>query len=399
MDKTQRLNQGTGKQYNENIFKNPFFWIYLILIIAPILVFATGITSKSLKLSSFFLWAIAQLIYNIKFSDEYGGRPFSNKLDWGYFIILLVLAIGYAGAVSNEIPITVTTIFVVVFGVLFAFMYVWFRRLICSTWSNLILNYLVFSILLIIFFGFLFSICAGFAGNEVFDSKSKSLQEPLSIYLYSASVYYANTFNETPFGVSRIISQIELLLSYLIHIFAVGFILKYLPDKKNNRKRRNIEIVNNKDKLSYLNEHLLHEFRTLKISMLKTEHSSDPQEKALSYESLLVHARLLHDFFTDKINSNFEDDVGASDFISNWSNLASNDLRNLEKIWLREKIKDKIDKMLMHISFKRGKFEHGFPVLAYQELCNLITLFLLKLPNELRDDKNVAFLEEFAKST
>jgi hypothetical protein len=103
------------------------------------------------------------------------------------------------------------------------------------------------------------------------------------------------------------------------------------------------------------------------------------EEKNMALESFLLHFRNLRGFLCPSLQTTIEDDIIASDSLKETTALDHGDLKLLSVD------KDRIDKMLAHLSYSRGRFiatgQKGWEVAKMLKLMlGQLQVFLAKLP-------------------
>lgn len=165
-------------------------------------------------------------------------------------------------------------------------------------------------------------------------------------------------------------------------------------------------------KLNILENDVLFEFKALENSILINDLASkyDPKDPlrdkllSCSFESLLVHVRVLYDFFTSKNKGKYPNEIFAINYISSWTELAKRELDELNTVWnitlydgfsddaQREPkysytISNYIDKRLMHLTTNREQFPWLHLRDPIELLRKLIIVFLKNLPSEYSTEK------------
>lgn len=207
-------------QISEELHK---WWICLYFIVLLLLMVVWFFDlSRTLKICSLFAIAVAQLLYNIntKFEDF-----FQRYLSWSSFLLLTLYAIILTALYVNEVSIAILTL-LVIFGafilgiVLTSGKSLWKSRKI----HEIIIAYLALAGSLIVLFGFGFSIATDLVGNELkWISVNSNVTDAWDFIYFSALVFYTNTFGDIlPYGFSKILVILELVISFVIHIIILG---------------------------------------------------------------------------------------------------------------------------------------------------------------------------------
>ncbi|MBI3027747.1 hypothetical protein HYY70_06580 [Candidatus Woesearchaeota archaeon] len=213
-------------------FSNLWFWTYLGLIILFTTVWFLKIPSETFKILAAFGLAISQLIYNLKVKIDEEAKVYPNFLRWSYFILLLLFAIVYTSAVLKEITISIITLLITFGAILLSTLILNFSNL----WKSksifwIIIFYLALAFTSIILFGYIFTIISSFEDSRILDSKGQPIKGAWEYVYFSSSVFYSNTFGETPNGLSKLFVQIELAFSFIVHIIVLGSIVNSLNNK------------------------------------------------------------------------------------------------------------------------------------------------------------------------
>ena len=217
-----------------NELQNPWFWIYVILMIFFSTLWWIKLPWQTIKILAAFGLPVSQLIYNLKVKIDEKSQIFPSFLRWSYFIVLLFFAIVYTSAILKEIVISVIMLLVTFGTIIFSALILNFLNL----WKSknlfwIIIFYLALAFTSIIMFGYIYTILGAFENNKIFDSEGKSIQSAWDYVYFSSSVFYSNTFGEHPNGLSKLFVQIELGFSVVVHIIILGFVINSLSNKKS----------------------------------------------------------------------------------------------------------------------------------------------------------------------
>lgn len=203
--------------------KDFWFWIYAggMLVLSILLYFRDNFPN-TINAGVLILFFINQLIYNIKVKVE---NKFQNRLRWGYFGVLFLLAIIYISIISQELQISIILLLILIMTILLGTIIIQFTNLNKSrgkVW--LIINYLFFAFILIIFFGIIYTITIGF-GQDILTQENNKIQDMTELIFFSVSVFYSNVIGYYPTGFSKWIMQIETITSYILHIIILGYLI------------------------------------------------------------------------------------------------------------------------------------------------------------------------------
>lgn len=207
-------------------FKTQKFWVYFLGMIISLGLFLIPVkTFKIIGLGGFFL---TQLFYLIKEKSK------SSKVLVGiYALIFLFYLIIYISMSVGETNITAIVILAFFFSVLLASSISYYSSLRKSKkLLPLILTYLGLAMSIIILFGGLFILVGGAEEDQITNSEGEKLTDTWDYIAYSASNFYSNNFGEIPSGKSRLISNFELAISFIIHIIILGEVITNLKQNE-----------------------------------------------------------------------------------------------------------------------------------------------------------------------
>jgi hypothetical protein len=214
--------------------KDGWFWFYIIamLVLGGIIWgnSKTNFLPKTLIIIIFFLFPIIQFVYNIKIKME---NKFQDFLRWFYFLVLTILPIIYLSVMVGEIQIGAILLVILAGLGLISMVGVQLRTLIKSKGRIplIIINYLIFVFLLIILFGFIYSFSNAFEQSKIINQENIKIQGTEELIYFSTSVFYSNIIGYYPLGVSKWIVQIEVVISYLVHIIVLSYLLSEIKKK------------------------------------------------------------------------------------------------------------------------------------------------------------------------
>ncbi|MFH2021041.1 MAG: hypothetical protein ABIJ34_06500 [archaeon] len=211
-----------------NELKNPWFWIYLLSLTLTLLAYALKTNSKTINLGSLFILSIIQLIYGI-----FQINSPNNKTNWdrynsiGYGILLLICAFINLSVKVNEPDIAVSLLLLVSGLMMTGFALILFNKLWESkTLFGTIVFYILFIFALNYLFAFGYSISSGFTGNSIIDYSGHNIEGADSYIYYSYSNFYNSIQGNISQGVSRILSLLQVVISYIFHIIILGCIIQ-----------------------------------------------------------------------------------------------------------------------------------------------------------------------------
>ena len=116
-----------------------------------------------------------------------------------------------------------------------------------------------------------------------------------------------------------------------------------------------------------------YEFRMLIVGVLAMDRAPTQEEKNLVLEALLLHARILRDFFATSGNP---DDILARDFVRQMPRVAMPYLRS-------RKSRNRLNRLLAHASYSRRRLSKDWDVRTIvQELSGAMRTFLSHLRGE-----------------
>ncbi len=207
---------------------------YLSMFILVLTWFLIKTTPKSVKIFSALFFTVSQAVYYVKTSDE-NTLFFTKFIHWLSFGLMFTFTCVYISFSVGDILIAVWFLFIISFVVLISnivFYYIGLHK--SKTIYSIILNYLLFSLLVIVLFGFVFTISTGFDGNGlVYDKTTTNLFSSWEYVYFSSSIYYSNALGDIlPQGYSKLIVQFESVFSYVFHIIILGFLISNFYNKK-----------------------------------------------------------------------------------------------------------------------------------------------------------------------
>lgn len=151
------------------------------------------------------------------------------------------------------------------------------------------------------------------------------------------------------------------------------------------------------EKKLYLEEHFYYETIMMLFCYQKSNNvkyvTTDFRENNLALEGFLLHTRGLIEFFFLPPVKKYKDDARASEFVINWDTLKPTYIQKMKTI------KNRIDKELAHLTWKRKNSNNSEKLWAYGEIYNkmfeTLKTFLKELPNNLKEKNMHALSEAF----
>ncbi len=221
----------TEEQVKHNIWKDPAPWLYIgFMILFFVILVIKSITSPTLKIISIFGLFVAQLLYTIKNKENKSTQIFPNFSNWAGTILLLLFAISYTAATVKEITFGAITFLFTLGTIMLGALVLNFSTLFKSkTLVGIILSYIMLAFGSILFFGFMYNIFSGFPEHQIISQEGNHINEVWNYLYFSSSVFYTNTFGDIlPQGFSKVMVQIELLYSFIVHIIVLGAVIPKL---------------------------------------------------------------------------------------------------------------------------------------------------------------------------
>jgi hypothetical protein len=218
--------------------KNPWFWGYVIAMIVLASSLKFNFNSIALKEIIFILFPIVQFIYNkkVKISNK-----FQKNLSWIFFVILTLFALTYLFAINKEILMTAFLFILVSLFIITSVVILTFQNMLKSkNIPQIIINYIIFSFVLILLFAFFYALFSGWEINKIINSENNSVKGTWDFIYFSSSVFYTSVINYIPNGWSKLIVQIELVVSFIVHTILIGNIIPEIIERKKLKKELSI---------------------------------------------------------------------------------------------------------------------------------------------------------------
>lgn len=212
--------------------KNKYFWIYtLIMIVLGVLFFI--IKSSTARIICLGGFIIVQLIYNIKYEKT----KKEKYLGWAYIVMFSFYFAIYTSMSVKEFNIIIWLILIFGYLVLGYFTIKSFLDLKRSKqlWE-VTLNYILLSVYIVILFGAIFTITNIKEENQILNYAGEKIVGIWNHISFSAENFYTSNFGEHPFGLSKYISYLEMMISMIIHVIVIGSVVNNLSKNKKKKK-------------------------------------------------------------------------------------------------------------------------------------------------------------------
>jgi len=203
---------------------NPLFLVYgLLMILFGILFFK--INSNIFRIISLILFIILQLVYNIKI-----GKKEDKIFNWAYFLIFFVYLIIYSFLQFGQTKIAVIGFIALPFiGIIGTVLVSWNNLINSKRVRGIIVHYILMAILIILLFSMIFILTGINEKNKIQDSDLRTIKGAGEYIWFSAGNFYTCNFGEHPYGLSKYISYLEMMISFIFHVIILNWIL-------NNKK-------------------------------------------------------------------------------------------------------------------------------------------------------------------
>ena len=221
------------KEFKEEIGDRWFIGYFISMMVLGILL-SVKIKSPTINEIIFILFPLVQVLYNIKSKTA---KESKNSLRWWFFSFLVIASILYISAINKEIALIVPLFLAMVILIFLGTLILSFKNLFDSkSIKQIIFSYLLFAFVVILLFGFTYALGSGWNQNKIIDNEQKVITNAWDFVYFSSSVFYSNVMGYYPYGISRLITQIESASSFIIHIILLGYVLKRLFDKIDEKK-------------------------------------------------------------------------------------------------------------------------------------------------------------------
>lgn len=218
--------------------------LYLLSLISCGLVLEF-VPSKVFKILALFFAFITQGVYSW-FTRPKDGNIGIGEVQKGMLLgILFMLLVTYIAVSTYEIKIAIISVIILVVLMMALPIISNMHNLINSkNLFGLAINYLFFSIGIIILFSLFFAITNGLPESGIVYNSATPVNKTIDFIYYSAQVYHSTTFGDiTPLGYSRLISFIELLISFIVHIIIIGYVINRIVNSKSVKEEAK-EVMN-----------------------------------------------------------------------------------------------------------------------------------------------------------
>ena len=214
-------------------WKNPWFWFYIGGMILATIILRIGINTKTIAVLAMFSFPVIQLIYNLKYKLDKKSFPSGEYLRWAYFLLFLFFAIIYLSISLEEYQIAIPLLLFTVGSGLF-FTSILNIKTLCKSRGLLgaIMAYLVAVFTIVVFFGFIYTISGTFENQGILNTDGEVIQNAWEYVYFSSSAFYTMVLDYSPKGFSRIIMQLELVASFIIHVFLLGILIPKIKKSK-----------------------------------------------------------------------------------------------------------------------------------------------------------------------
>ena len=206
--------------------------IYYIIALGILILAWHFVPSQTAKIVAVWGFFITQLIFNIK-GNKKEMTPFFQFANWAYVLLFFFLAISYSASAVHVPEITISTILVMFLVILLITALSNSVFLLKSkTWPFALLTYLALAASVIVLFGFIYAASSTFPAHSIFKDQIQYDGNAWTYVYFSSSMFYSNIVGSfDPQGYSRLFSQVELVLSAIIHIFMLGYVIPGLTKK------------------------------------------------------------------------------------------------------------------------------------------------------------------------
>lgn len=216
-------------------------WKFKLLLAASVILFLALTLCRENKLVitlSLGLWVIAYILCEFLRKE----KDIFQKLYTSYILILNLIFFGlYISFVFFKINIVSILFLIIAIGFIFlltALYSLFFLKITKRNIYALVANYLYLVFVTVILFGYVFAFFSAFNGQGIVDYKTDSKITELWNYIYfSSTTFYSTTFGDLiPSGwMIKLISQIEVVVSAVIHVIILGDLLSRRLDSQKNK--------------------------------------------------------------------------------------------------------------------------------------------------------------------
>lgn len=215
-------------------FLDKYSWSYYISMLFLALSWFVFDWGKTVRIIASAIFFVVYILYNKNHLTK-TTPPYTKFINWFGVGIFGVFTVMYIALSVGEVEIAVWVLLVAMVMILVSTLVFNFIGLFKSqTLWGIILSYMVISMLLIVFFGYIFTISSGFPDNGlVWTNSSMPVESPWNFVYFSSSAYYGNAVGDIhPLGFSRGLMQFESAFSFVFHIIILGFIITSIKKNK-----------------------------------------------------------------------------------------------------------------------------------------------------------------------
>lgn len=200
---------------------NPFFWTYILFITLFAIIFVK-VNIPLIKTIALLGLIIFQLTYNLKTWNK--DLKIFNWIIFAVFILYFIMYVSMKMGEINTTLISLIIFFLIVVGGGIIISFINLKK--SRTIFGIILNYIIFSAVIILLFSLIFTMTTNVQENQILDSDGKKIISSTEYIWYSIGNFYNINFGETPYGVSKSISYFEIAFSFIFHLGIFEWILR-----------------------------------------------------------------------------------------------------------------------------------------------------------------------------
>ncbi|MCA9487389.1 MAG: hypothetical protein KC516_00325 [Nanoarchaeota archaeon] len=204
----------TKKEFKKDL-ENPLLWGYFLIMIVLAILFSVK-KDEDFRLISLVIFIVLQTGYLIFLS-----KKGEKRLNWIYLILFVFYLIIYFFAINKNISALTISVLAFVFlavGWLWGISYTTLK----DKRIPLIVSYIVFVGASILFFSLIFSVFNASLQNKILDPDGRQIQGMVEYVWFSAGNFYMNNFGEKPYGMSKSFSYFEMAFSLIIHTIIIS---------------------------------------------------------------------------------------------------------------------------------------------------------------------------------
>jgi len=222
------------KNFKEEAFNLWFGFLLLSIVFYFFIDIFTS--SRFLKIIALILFFITLLMYNIKITFKRKLNFLDKSLHFLILFIVLSTTLFYLAVSLSEMNIAGIIAFIANVVILIGGLFSLLSSLLDSKniWI-LIPRYFLFSFVFILSFAFIFNLTDIFEGNDIRSDKTDLMMKgKLDYFYFSSAAYFSSSYGEFyPIGIiMRMLTQIEVALSYIFHIIILGLVIQKIVKKK-----------------------------------------------------------------------------------------------------------------------------------------------------------------------